>query len=155
MAVMTQEQITLSSVVDIKTICRYYLLQEETQAAPTKPTTNPPDSSWVTVEPSYTVGSTKILYFVDCTVYSDDTFTYSEISVSSAYAAAKAAYEKAVVAQNKADKVEEDFENLEIGARNLIRNSETMIYVDYYFKESESVAILGVGVLGKMILGTE
>lgn len=155
MAVMIQEQITLSSVVDIKTICRYYLLQEETQTAPTKPTTNPPGSSWVTVEPSYTAGSMKILYFVDCTVYSDDTFTYSEVSVSSSYAAAKAAYEKAVVAQNKADKVEEDFENLEIGARNLIRNSETMIYVDYCFKASESVAILGVGVLGKMILGTE
>ena len=102
MAVMIQEQITLSSVVDIKEACRYYLLQDETKAAPTKPATNPPSSAWSTVEPNYTVGSTKILYFVDCTVYSDETFTFSDVSVSSAYAAARAAYEKSVAAQENA-----------------------------------------------------
>lgn len=100
MAVIAQGQITLSSVVDVKATYRYYILQSSTLAKPSKPTTNPPPSTWDDVEPTYTEGSTKSLYFVDCTVFSDDTFDYSEVSLSSAYEAAKAAYNKAVNAQN-------------------------------------------------------
>jgi len=100
MAIKASSSITLSSVVDVKAVYRYYLLQSSTSNKPSKPTTYPPTSSWNDTEPTYTDGSTNSLYFVDCTVFSDDTFAYSEVSLSSSYEAAKAAYNKAVNAQN-------------------------------------------------------
>lgn len=97
MAVKAKGQITLSSVTDVKATYRYYYLQSSTLAVPTKPTAYPP-TEWNDTEPTYTEGSTKSLYFVDCTVFSDDTFSYSEVSLSSSYEAAKTAYNKAEAA---------------------------------------------------------
>ena len=102
MTVKARGQITLSSVIDVKATYRYYLLQSSTLETPSKPAEYPP-SSWDDSEPTYTDGSTNSLYFVDCTVFCDDTFIYSEVSLSSAYEAAKSAYNKAVNAQTSAD----------------------------------------------------
>lgn len=112
MAVKARAEITLSSIRDIQSVTRYYLLQSSTAAAPTKPTTNPPGGNWVTSEPTYTSGSTNSLYFVDCTVFSDNSFVYSDVSLSSSYEAAKVAY-------NKAENAESIVDNLEVGGRNL------------------------------------
>ena len=101
MAIKAKATITLSFMVDIKSVCRYYKLQASTATAPTKPTTNPP-SGWTTTEPNYTTGSTNTLYFVDLTVFTNDTFVYSEVSKSSSYEAAKEAYNKAVAAGDAA-----------------------------------------------------
>lgn len=113
--------------VDVKAYYRYYLLQSSTLSTPSKPTTYPPASTWDDTEPSYVDGSTNTLYFVDCTIFNDNTFTYSEVSKSSSYEAAKSAYNKAVNTQTNLD-------NLEIGGRNLIRNSETLIFENYAFE---------------------
>lgn len=101
MAVKASATVTLSSVIDVKSVWRYYKLQASTLSKPSKPTTNPP-SGWTTTEPSYTNGSTNSLYFCDLTVFCDNTFVYSDVSLSSSYEAAKAAYNKAVAAGNKA-----------------------------------------------------
>lgn len=79
----------------ISSVTRYYTLQSSMTVDPDKPTTNPPSDIWETAEPSYDSGSTNTLYFVDCTVFSDDTFSYSDVSKSSSYEAAKEAYNKA------------------------------------------------------------
>lgn len=76
----------------------YYSLQS---SKPTKPTTHPPPSTWSTIEPSYTAGSTKSLYFADCVVFCDGTFQYSEVSLSSSYEAAKDAYDKAMDVEDR------------------------------------------------------
>lgn len=94
-------QITLYHIIDIKASYRYYLLQNSTLAKPSKPTSYPPASTWTNTEPSYTSGSTKSLFFVDCTVFSNDTFKYSEVSLSTSYEAAKESYNKAVAADNR------------------------------------------------------
>lgn len=127
MAVKASSSITLSSVVDVKAVYRYYLLQSSTLSPPSKPTTNPPASSWDDTEPNYVDGSTNSLYFVDLTVFSDDTWVYSEVSLSTSYEAAKSAYNKAVNAQNTANnaqstanKAQSSVDNLQIGGRNLI-----------------------------------
>lgn len=112
MAVKASNSITLSSVIDVKAIYRYYLLQSSTLAAPSKPTAYPPPSAWNDTEPTYTSGSTNSLYTVDCTVFSDDTFVYSSVSLSSSYEAAKAAYNKAQNAQNTADETSENVSSL-------------------------------------------
>lgn len=88
-------QITIYYVVDIQATYRYYLLQSSTLTAPSKPTTYPPDSAWDDTEPTYVTESTNSLYYVDCTVFCNDTFQYSDVSLSTAYEAAKAAYNKA------------------------------------------------------------
>lgn len=119
MAVKAKEQITITDITDIKSVCRYYLLQSSTMAKPSKPTKNPPGSPWTTTEPTYTEGSTNSLYFVDCTVFSNDEFTYSEVSLSSSYEAAKAAYNKAINAQNSAN-------NAAKTATNFIEYDENM-----------------------------
>ena len=100
MAVRASSAITLSCVVDVWSTTRYYLLQASTLSKPTKPTANPPGGAWSDMEPGYTAGSTNTLYFVDLTVFSDQTWAYSLVSVSSAYEAAKVAYNKAQAAQN-------------------------------------------------------
>lgn len=106
MAVKAQVSITISHLIDISSITRYYLLQSSTSAAPAKPTTNPPSSSWTKTEPSYTSGSTNTLYFVDCTEFTNGTFKYSEVSKSSSYEAAKTAYNKAAAVETRVTKAE-------------------------------------------------
>ncbi len=115
MAVKASIQITISKVIDVYAVYRYYKLQSSTLAKPSKPTTNPP-SGWSDTEPAYVSGSTNTLYFVDCNVYSDMSFSFSEVSKSSSYEAAKDAWNKANNAQNTVD-------NLEIGGRNLAISS--------------------------------
>lgn len=109
-------QITISKVIDVYAVTRYYMLQSSSSAAPSKPTTNPP-AGWSDTEPSYVSGSTNTLYFVDCNVYSDKTFSFSEVSKSSTYEAAKDAW-------NKANNAQESIDNLEIGGRNLFLASD-------------------------------
>mgnify|MGYP000286813781 FL=1 len=94
MAIKASAQITISKVIDIHACYRYYKLQSSTLAKPSKPTTNPP-SGWSDTEPAYVSGSTNTLYFVDCNVYSDKSFSFSEVSKSSSYEAAKDAWNKA------------------------------------------------------------
>lgn len=112
MAVKAKAEITLSRIIDIESVTRYYLLQSSTASAPSKPTANPPGGKWKTTEPSYTSGSTNTLYFVDLTVMTNGTFSYSAVSKSSSYEAAKEAWNKANNAQNSID-------NLQVGGRNL------------------------------------
>lgn len=94
MVIKASAQITISKVIDIHACYRYYKLQSSTLAKPSKPTTNPP-SGWSDTEPAYVSGSTNTLYFVDCNVYSDKSFSFSEVSKSSSYEAAKDAWNKA------------------------------------------------------------
>lgn len=107
MAVLAQAQVTVSRIVDISSVTRYYLLQSSTASSPSKPTANPPGGNWVTTEPAYTSGSTNTLYFVDLTVFTNSTFSYSSVSKSSSYEAAKAAYNKAVNAEDTANTAQE------------------------------------------------
>lgn len=94
MAIKARASITISRIIDISSVTRYYKLQSSMTIVPAKPTTNPP-TDWSTTEPSYTSGSTNTLYFVDCTVMTNGTFSYSAVSKSSSYEAAKEAYNKA------------------------------------------------------------
>ena len=102
MAVKASANITISFIVDVKATYRYYKLQASTESTPSVPTTSPP-SGWTSTEPSYEDGSTNTLYFVDQTVFTNDTFIYSEVSKSTSYEAAKLAYNKAINAQNTAN----------------------------------------------------
>lgn len=122
MAVKASIQITISKVIDVYAVYRYYKLQSSTLAKPSKPTANPP-SGWSDTEPAYISGSTNTLYFVDCNVYSDKTFSYSEVSKSSSYEAAKDAWNKANNAQNTANSAKDTIDNMEIGGRNMLRGS--------------------------------
>lgn len=118
MSVKASAQITLSFMVDVKAVYRYYKLQSSTAAAPEVPTTAIPDG-WTDTEPTYTEGSTNTLYTVDKTVFTNDTFVYSAVSKSTSYEAAKAAYNKAVAASDTANDAKDAVDNLEIGGRNL------------------------------------
>lgn len=118
MAIKASAEITLTHLIDIQATYRYYLLQSSTLAAPSKPTTNPPPSSWNDAEPTYTSGSTNSLYYVDLTVFTNGDFQYSNVSLSTAYEAAKEAY-------NKAQNVKTDLDGMQIGGRNLLLNSNT------------------------------
>lgn len=94
MAAKAKAEITLSRIVDIASITRYYKLQASTATAPATPTAAPP-SGWTTTEPGYTSGSTQTLYCVELTRFTNGTWSYSAVSKSSSYEAAKAAYAKA------------------------------------------------------------
>ena len=103
MAIKASATVTLSSIRDLQSCTRYYLLQSSTLSPPSKPTARPPGGSWVTTEPTYTAGSTNSLYFCDLNVFTDGDFAYSDVSLSSSYEAAKAAYNQALAAQATAE----------------------------------------------------
>ena len=123
MAVKAKAQITIFYVNEVEAVYRYYLLQSSTLAKPSAPTAYPPGGSWVVTEPTYTEGSTTSLYYVDCTVLSDGTWSYSPVSLSSSYEAAKLAYNKAIAAIGRVTTAEQSIEaaNGEI----LLRASKT------------------------------
>ena len=120
--ILARNSITLHHLRDITTVVWYYKLQASTASPPAKPTTETP-SGWTTTEPSYTEGSTNSLYVVQKTTFSDGTFEYSDVSLSTSYEAAKAAYNKSVQAQTTANAAQESIDNLEIGGRNLLLNT--------------------------------
>lgn len=150
MAVKAKAEITISRIIDIENVVRYYLLQSSSIAAPSKPTANPPGGSWSTTEPTYNSGATNSLYFTDLTIMSNDTYSYSAVSKSSSYEAAKEAWNKANNAQDgvgrlttrvesaetsisknneeialraKKTEVTEAINNIDIGGRNLARKT--------------------------------
>lgn len=124
MAVIAKAEITISKIASVEKITRYYLLQSSTAAVPSKPADGSAISSnWSKTEPSYASGSTNTLYFVDQTILSDSTIKYSEVSKSSSYEAAKEAWNKANNAQNTADSANDKIDGLQVGGRNLARQT--------------------------------
>lgn len=150
MAIKAKAEITISRIIDVENVIRYYLLQSSSIAAPSKPTVNPPGGSWSTTEPTYNSGATNSLYFTDLTIMSNGTYSYSAVSKSSSYEAAKEAWNKANNAQDgvgrlttrvesaetsisknneeialraKKTEVTEAINNIDIGGRNLARKT--------------------------------
>lgn len=124
MAVKAKAEITISKIIDIDKVVRYYLLQSSTLAAPSKPADGATiGSNWSKTEPSYTSGSTSTLYFVDQTVMSNGALKYSEVSKSSSYEAAKEAWNKAKNAQDTANSANNKIDRLQVGGRNLLIDS--------------------------------
>lgn len=135
-------EITISHIIDIETVTRFYMLQSSTINPPAKPVNYPPEGNWKIIEPSYTSGSTNTLYFVDCTEFTNGSFKYSDVSKSSSYEAAKQAYNKATNVENrlifaetqisqnkesiqlKASKTE--LENIKVGGRNLLLGTKDL-----------------------------
>lgn len=138
MAVKASAHITLNSVVDVQATYRYYLLRSSTLGKPSKPTANPPGGDWVTSEPTYTSGSTNSLYYVDLTVFSNNTFSYSEVSLSTAYEAAKEAYNKANNAQLGVDAVNANIQTLVTGANGESLMTQTDTGWTYNFGEAQN-----------------
>ena len=150
MTIKAKAEITISRIIDVENVIRYYLLQSSSIAAPSKPTANPPGGSWSTTEPTYNSGATNSLYFTDLTIMSNGTYSYSAVSKSSSYEAAKEAWNKANNAQDgvgrlttrvesaetsisknneeialraKKTEVTEAINNIDIGGRNLARQT--------------------------------
>lgn len=108
MNVKAEEQVTLTVVNEVSAQCRYYLLLSSDLEEPAKPTACPPEG-WTATEPAYNGDDATTLYFVDCTVFSDETFSYSDVSVSSTYEVAK------VAAKTASDYLEYTEEGLAVG----------------------------------------
>lgn len=100
--VRASDQVTLAVLPAPTYVRMFYLLQSSTLSAPAKPATNPPQSPWSTVEPSYTEGSTDTLYTVLLTGYGPTAFEYGDVQKSSAFEAAKQAYNMAKAARDAA-----------------------------------------------------
>ena len=122
MAIKAKAEITISRIIDVENVIRYYLLQSSSIAAPSKPTANPPGGSWSTTEPTYNSGATNSLYFTDLTIMSNGTYSYSAVSKSSSYEAAKEAWNKAKNVLIGNDEI--DIRN---GTTNYARFAETLI----------------------------
>ncbi len=110
MAIKASATITISCYRDVESITRYYKLQVSTLPVPAKPTTKPPEG-WVDSEPNYVSDSTKTLYFVDLTVFSNGEWNYSNVSVSSSYEAAKEAYNKATATDTRVENLEKEVDS--------------------------------------------
>lgn len=123
MAIKGQNSCTLSTITDVKSIYTYHLLVPSTTVvinnmAPKDATTdnpgNPPGASSITItylgndyvwtisEPGINIQTNDIgtLYYIECTLFSDNTFDWGPIMTSSSYEAAKQAFNKATIVSN-------------------------------------------------------
>ncbi|MDI9505589.1 MAG: hypothetical protein QM271_05710 [Bacillota bacterium] len=146
MAIKASALITLSSVTDVASVTRYYLLQSSTLASPEKPAAVPPDGSWTDTEPTYTTGSTNSLFFTDLTVFSDGTWSYSSVSLSSAYEAAKVAYNKANSAQNVANLAQSTADTVKSDLKRIVRIDDAGLHVGDNQSTNNEVLIDSEGV---------
>ena len=135
-------QITISRIIDIESVTRYYKLQSASAAAPSKPTDGAAiPSGWTKTEPAYQNGATNRLYFVDQTIMTNGGIYYSQVSLSSSYEAAKEAWNKANNAQKTADGIADNIyypDTVEIDGNKLRAGTVTakQINVDDLFAQN-------------------
>ena len=126
--ILGSDTISLASVTDIQGIYRFYHL------GPDKPevsTSYPPsDTVWSRTEPEYTLGNTDNLYYVDCTVFVNLSFSYGLVQLSSDYEASKKVYADALARIDNAVKITDS----QIGKEKDALRTE--ISEKYYDKEN-------------------
>lgn len=125
--ILGSDTISLASVTDIQGIYRFYHLGPD---KPEVPTSYPPsDTVWSRTEPEYTLGNTDNLYYVDCTLFVNLSFSYGLVQLSSDYEASKKVYADALARIDNAVKITDSQINKE---KDAIR---TEISEKYYDKE--------------------
>lgn len=126
--ILGSDTISLASVTDIQGIYRFYHLGPD---RPEVPTSYPPsDTVWSRTEPEYTLGNTDNLYYVDCTLFVNLSFSYGLVQLSSDYEASKKVYADALARIDNAVKITDSQINKE---KDAIR---TEISEKYYDKEN-------------------
>lgn len=126
--ILGSDTISLASVTDIQGIYRFYHLGPD---KPEVPVSYPPsDTVWSRTEPEYTLGNTDNLYYVDCTVFVNLSFSYGLVQLSSDYEASKKVYADALARIENAVKITDSQINKE---KDAIR---TEISEKYYDKEN-------------------
>lgn len=126
--ILGSDTISLASVTDIQGIYRFYHLGPD---KPEVPTSYPPsDTVWSRTEPEYTLGNTDNLYYVDCTLFVNLSFSYGLVQLSSDYEASKKVYADALARIDNAVKITDSQINRE---KDAIR---TEISEKYYDKEN-------------------
>ena len=126
--ILGSDTISLASVTDIQGIYRFYHLGPD---RPEVPTSYPPsDTVWSRTEPEYTLGNTDNLYYVDCTVFVNLSFSYGLVQLSSDYEASKKVYADALARIDNAVKITDSQISKE---KDALR---TEIWEKYYDKES-------------------
>ena len=132
MAVIASDRLTLATLPSPSYVRTYYLKQSSTLNPPGVPKTNPPGGNWSTTEPTFSPNETATVYTVMLTAYGSVSFEYGPVQKSSSFEAAKQAYNQAISAGNSADDAyqkaldaQTDLANLQIGGRNLMRDSRS------------------------------
>lgn len=126
--ILGSDTISLASVTDIQGIYRFYHLGPD---KPEVPTSYPPsDNVWSRTEPEYTLGNTDNLYYVDCTVFANLSFSYGLVQLSSDYEASKKVYADALARIDNAVKITDS----QIGKEKDALRTE--ISEKYYDKEN-------------------
>lgn len=126
--ILGSDTISLASVTDIQGIYRFYHLGPD---KPEVPTSYPPSNTvWSRTEPEYTLGNTDNLYYVDCTLFVNLSFSYGLVQLSSDYEASKKVYADALARIDNAVKITDS----QIGKEKDALRTE--ISEKYYDKEN-------------------
>lgn len=101
--ILGSDTISLASVTDIQGIYRFYHLGPD---KPEVPASYPPsDTVWSRTEPEYTLGNADNLYYVDCTLFVNLSFSYGLVQLSNDYEASKKVYAEALARIDNAVKI--------------------------------------------------
>lgn len=126
--ILGSDTISLASVTDIQGIYRFYHLGPD---KPEVPVSYPPSNTvWSRTEPEYTLGNTDNLYYVDCTLFVNLSFSYGLVQLSSDYEASKKVYADALARIDNAVKITDSQISKE---KDALR---TEIWEKYYDKEN-------------------
>jgi hypothetical protein len=126
--ILGSDTISLASVTDIQGIYRFYHLGPD---KPEVPVSYPPSNTvWSRTEPEYTLGNTDNLYYVECTLFVNLSFSYGLVQLSSDYEASKKVYAEALARIDNAVKITDSQISKEKDAL------QTEIWEKYYDKEN-------------------
>ncbi len=126
--ILGSDTISLASVTDIQGIYRFYHLGPD---KPEVPVSYPPSNTvWSRTEPEYTLGNTDNLYYVDCTLFVNLSFSYGHVQLSSDYEASKKVYAEALARIDNTVKITDSQISKE---KDALR---TEIWEKYYDKEN-------------------
>lgn len=126
--ILGSDTISLASVTDIQGTYRFYHLGPD---KPEVPVSYPPSNTvWSRTEPEYTLGNTDNLYYVDCTLFVNLSFSYGLVQLSSDYEASKKVYAEALARIDNAVKITDSQISKE---KDALR---TEIWEKYYDKEN-------------------
>lgn len=126
--ILGSDTISLASVTNVQGIYRFYHLGPD---KPEVPVSYPPSNTvWSRTEPEYTLGNTDNLYYVDCTVFVNLSFSYGLVQLSSDYEASKKVYADALARIDNAVKITDS----QIGKEKDALRTE--ISEKYYDKEN-------------------
>lgn len=120
--------------VSIDKLVRYFQLSV---TAPSKPVAYPLLEPWTELQPEYIEGSTDNLFYIDCTVLTDSSYSYGNVLVDKSYEARRVAYEDLLQARQEMQNSLEQYEAINAQQLKDTQDEFTRTMLSTYYSKED------------------